>query len=576
MPRLEDVACAICMDSLFCGKNDLDEVLPISTTSCGHVFHDLCIRNWFATQTEGRREAAQRTGRASSAREPGPVCPTCRTPCSENLDTAPEIQKLYINTEGDADRHIGSSSSRSQGTLSQMTPRKSEKDRQVISMARRARDLQDELTNHSSESELTHVNNSLVKVEALVEEVASEQAFHTMKTYLGGLTKAINTFRATLETSPLNSTTREKLSEFALVQDQLRERLKHFDTVLIPRAVQKARSEERLAAQRLLNDEVKARERIQAEYEKEKVARRLARTAKADLEAAFEKERATLKAELKRGEEERAALNTTLAERTKLLKFSQAKAEDRRNLKGRVKELEAEVARLRSEAAQNVRAPAAEQPSRTINPSSTSGNVTSSDPLYDFPADPPVSDDMDFVSQHAQSRRRRADPDESLQIDMPSLDEESFRRSKKPSTTARTYAFTLDSPRRQKKSTAIDLTSPDDAALPPMVRSGLQQDSSSPAGIIRTNPFRATEDIAGRRMLKSSSTSAIHLGQSTGHHQIHSLRRPLQPKATGLSDETRLENGSKSNKFKAYFDLADANGRPKKGVVGGAKVRRLA
>jgi hypothetical protein len=33
--RLEDVSCAICMDTLFCQRDDLDEAVPIATPDCG-------------------------------------------------------------------------------------------------------------------------------------------------------------------------------------------------------------------------------------------------------------------------------------------------------------------------------------------------------------------------------------------------------------------------------------------------------------------------------------------------------------------------------------------------------------
>ena len=38
-PRLEDVTCVVCMDTLFNKRDDLDEILPIATADCGKSCH---------------------------------------------------------------------------------------------------------------------------------------------------------------------------------------------------------------------------------------------------------------------------------------------------------------------------------------------------------------------------------------------------------------------------------------------------------------------------------------------------------------------------------------------------------
>lgn len=46
MKRLQDASCAICMDSLFDLRDDLDEVLPIATPDCGEsVFRERSERS---------------------------------------------------------------------------------------------------------------------------------------------------------------------------------------------------------------------------------------------------------------------------------------------------------------------------------------------------------------------------------------------------------------------------------------------------------------------------------------------------------------------------------------------------
>ena len=162
--------------------------------------------------------------------------------------------------------------------------------------------------------------------------------------------------------------------------------------------------------------------------------------------------------------------------------------------------------------------------------------------------------------------------DESLQVDLPISEDISYGYTSKPSTTARTYAFDLDSPKRRKAGSSHMVSSDDSGIVmlePSVVLAGSKRSHASPGSKSKTNPFSAGQSST-RRLLKASSTSTIHLGASTGAGKINSLRQPLQPKFPDAGG--RKAKG----KITGYLDMADANGRPKKGVVTGVKVRRLA
>ena len=71
------------------------------------------------------------------------------------------------------------SSSRSR--LPTNSPFRSKKDQEVLGLARRARDLQDEVGKFTVKSEPGVVQETMVKVEKLVEDVASDRALQSAK-----------------------------------------------------------------------------------------------------------------------------------------------------------------------------------------------------------------------------------------------------------------------------------------------------------------------------------------------------------------------------------------------------------
>ncbi len=249
--------------------------------------------------------------------------------------------------------------------------------------------------------------------------------------------------------------------------------------------------------------------------------------------------------------------------------------ESRRELKAKVEDLNAENTRLKAELDHSSQA---ETPPKL--PIRRRGSSLC-DILDKLAEDADTSADLSiqeiprssFASSQAKSKPPLSHlPDESLQVDMPDKSMRMKVESRKPhiesrsEPTARTYSFDLDEAKVKRKSKHFP-SQPDDDGEDEDVIVGASSSSPSPAKRSRTNPFTTTrEESEKRRVLPSKTHSSSSLG-----HPVD-LVSPYKKPLTLAKDRNLLEKSS--NSVVGWLGITDANGRPKKGVVGGVKVKR--
>ena len=218
-----------------------------------------------------------------------------------------------------------------------------------------------------------------------------------------------------------------------------------------------------------------------------------------------------------------------------------------------------------------------------------------SDPLPESPTR--FSDVRDSLQlgksrRDSSSARHRSQANESLLVDLPISSDDSLGLGFGPglssraintanprSNTARTYALALDEfdefPARKNSTDSVHpmLWLSDDVAA--LVKSSQALDAASRRdGSNITNPFKTTKQAySERQKLKSASSSTIGLAQGS------KARQPLKSASSNIISTTTSNADADARgqrRISDLLDLTDANGRPKKGVVGGSKVRRLA
>ena len=150
----------------------------------GHVFHEDCLQQWFRAQTAAYKVRAREQGDREDSPDIFEIpveCPTCRTEClADDEDGEPILHRLYINLSGD-----GSQRGSSPIPGSQRTPKGKERetqlDREVMSLARRARGLGEEVKDLSVKSSSEEVDGTLKRVEGLREDVVSIKAIQGVR-----------------------------------------------------------------------------------------------------------------------------------------------------------------------------------------------------------------------------------------------------------------------------------------------------------------------------------------------------------------------------------------------------------
>ncbi|WWC64017.1 uncharacterized protein I303_106623 [Kwoniella dejecticola CBS 10117] len=587
--RLEDVTCAICYDSLFNKRDDLRDLVPIATCDCGHVFHEPCLLEWFRTQSDQYLTAAREQGIDGRFGSPtlsdAPAeCPTCRAECFADPETGqPSIHRLFIDFDSALDASVSQIGS---SPLSDKIDRKGkgkQKEEEVLNLARRAKGIREEARGLSADSEEADMEGMLRRGEGLVSDLVGMQVLDTVRSYIEGLTKEIKSLRRNLQNNPLIPNLNEQVLK---LQDQLAT-LDRQSRQMIQREKKKAKDEEEARWKPKIKQAEEERDLIKRAYEKEKVLRRNGIRSMEERVADSERRLEEVSRQLGKEKEDRLALQATLQERTQQLKLSTKRVEDRKDLKRQLAALQAENERLK-----------------------TNNRGSAHTPIRDDLAaeDPSIQEisGSHLPAFFGSPKRHSKAEDESLQIDM-SVFEDSFvspdrllpaRTSLKPKLqgarpvrshpTARIMEFNLDS-RSNKENHDFDK----DKDRRRSTSSKYFPSSSSASG------EEGWEDMIDHPKKKSTSTtpadkafisnfvkrSATNPFQTTkqsieNRRQLPSLSS--RPSDKGIIDMTEspksdrlLKRESNSNAV-ASLGLADKNGRPKKGIVSGQKVKRKA
>lgn len=272
---------------------------PIPSSACrtpgadfaGHVFHEKCLLDWFKIQSDQYVAQALEQGMWSPIAGDAPAeCPQCRTECFADEETGkPMLHRLFINFGSDDGGMLASSqhppSSPAPGPSTQRWGRSS--DAAAMGLARRARNLANEVDGFTAESDEANVRGTLRRAETLAADgqAMSSKAGQALKVgtvsispltpqkYVGGLSVALNKFTDHLESHPLIPVLQARV---ALLEEanagQTRE-LRNLEDVALPRAVKKAVQADRLKSEKHIKRANDERDLIQRELEKEQVAR---------------------------------------------------------------------------------------------------------------------------------------------------------------------------------------------------------------------------------------------------------------------------------------------------------------
>ncbi|KAK4684532.1 TRAF-interacting protein, partial [Tremellales sp. Uapishka_1] len=514
--RVGDVNCAICMDTLFNKRDDLDDLMAIATPDCGHVFHEACLHAWFKAQTTTYMATVLNANPLDSiSLNDVPIeCPSCRSEVFGDPETGePIIHRLFINFE---DNEAESSS--------QPASSPAKLDIQVLGLARRAKEITAEVEGVNSNMREEEALGIVSRGETLKEDIVSTKAMNAIKTYVGGLIKALNKLRVSLEDNPLPATFHDQITRHEAAVEEHRREIQAMREAM-PAAVNNAVMAEQARSERKIRKVREECELIRRELEREQVARKAGKREREETERESRRKMTELQETLAREQADKAALNTTLLERTKLLKVYQAKAESRKGLKAEVEELRAENALLAQRRA---------SPSR--QPLTPRGHSNGSDD------DPHPDSIQEIPASVFRASQKSHNYDESLQIDMPSFSGRPAapKASAHQHPTARTFSFEL-SPLKQRSEKSSKYFNDEGKGKAKESREILyigSEDEESPPKRSRTNPYASS---------KAESDQRKDLGK-------------LKERSAGEGLVDRL-------------GIADRNGRLKKGVATGAKRR---
>jgi hypothetical protein len=148
------------------------------------VFHEKCLLTWFAAQNKIYLDQFQDRDERESllmGDEMPAECPTCRTECFLDDETGKlAIHRLYINFGGDGmSSQIGSSPGPSSHAPRAST--RTDQDREVLGLAKRAKSIGQELKALSADSTEADVEGALKRAEGLREDMASVKAIQGIK-----------------------------------------------------------------------------------------------------------------------------------------------------------------------------------------------------------------------------------------------------------------------------------------------------------------------------------------------------------------------------------------------------------
>jgi hypothetical protein len=218
------------------------------------------------------------------------------------------------------------------------------------------------------------------------------------------------------------------------------------------------------------------------------------------------------------------------------------------------------------------------------------------------------------VSQRARPHHNpsRTTPDDSLEVDMPSFADKSFRRNRddlpgpsRRNPTARTFssdqfATTLGSPspvRKRPKSSKYFTDENDDSSdsilVPPSSTTKERErgpdrdrdrekekegDDFSPVKRSRTNPFSSTrEDTERRQRIETGSHHVIDLSTPSPRVKGPLASSERGNEVPGVGASVGIGRDAKERQSMVdWLGMRDAAGRPKKGLATGVKVKRRA
>ncbi|WWD21304.1 hypothetical protein CI109_105788 [Kwoniella shandongensis] len=608
--RLEDASCAICMDSLFDQRDDLDDEVPIATCDCGHVFHEPCLLEWFRTQSIQYLNAARDQGvqgrHGSPSLSDAPAeCPSCRTECFADPETGePTIHRLYIDFGNAA------ASSSQAGSSPVVSKSWKGKEREFLGLARRAKGVAEGVRGLGGESEEEHMEGMLRRAEGLADDLVSVKALNGIKKYVGGLTSSINNLKTALQTHPL---IRGLVAKNAQLEADINDLKRRMDSAL-RREIKKAVDAERARADANVRKAQEECEVMRRALDKEQVARRSGRKAMEERAQEYERSLNAAKEELRREREDRERMQGDLQERMKQIRVLKSKEESRRTLKAELKQLESENAKLKSEAGK----------SNALHASSSRrASSIGSEPDHDTSAaDISVQEISGTSFPRYRSSGKQHDTnntqDDSLQVDMPSFRDDSLRSlsrllprttyghsSMSPSKragpsrahpTVRTIQFDLEEGLGKKRKSSKYFSSSDKEN----VTAGSPVDDEwaevivgetpSPPKRSKTNPFATTRKESEKRkalptvatgsavIIPASSPPPLQRSPRRQPAEVIDLASPSPPSTPARDKERKREKVwgelRAQGSVVEWLGVRDTNGRPKKNVMIGQKVKR--
>ncbi|WVQ81095.1 hypothetical protein IAT38_003217 [Cryptococcus sp. DSM 104549] len=443
--RLGDATCAICMDGLFDKRDDLDDLIPIGTCDCGHVFHEPCLLQWFQTGTMAwLREATDRGvtnehGQPVTLADAPAECPSCRAECFADENGRIMVHRLFINFEGRSSSAAPRGSSPEQDVKPGLAElqRHREKEKEVerrndelLGLAKRAKELTEEVKNIKPESREEEVNVMMGRAVKMEEDVQrTAKANSAIKKYAGGLIAAINRLSTTIEEHPLIPVLQTRISDCKHEVQGLQREM----SAAIPREVKKARDEEQAISEKRVQRVVADFEAIKRELEKERVTSKAGRRALEEKVRDVEKQLAEAQRRLAVEVGDREKLQSTLNDRSRQLNIFRKENESRRALKAELKEAKEENANLLT----LLQAAQAKASKRRASPGFSPDNLRSTPsvdialedddgPLFEGDSSVMEISGSAFPARTLQRRSSGADSS-SLQIDMPSFHDESLR-----------------------------------------------------------------------------------------------------------------------------------------------------
>lgn len=263
------------------------------------MFHEVCLNEWFGVQERQWLANERLYGDAEAPDEDGPTtCATCRTEVFLDPDTErPEVFRLHPSMDHASWMQAAGAGSSQVGSSPARASRKGkEREREVIGLARRARDLTEQVEGLDAGSSEVALHGLMVRTQGLEEEISEKglkaikagkslenaDSADACKTYLGGLNSALNGLRATLQDNPLNQTMQKNVLKLREEVKAAKQQLRVWQENVLPLEVRRAVEAERRASEERVK---RAEERLESRSREFDKAEAVLRARKAAAEA---------------------------------------------------------------------------------------------------------------------------------------------------------------------------------------------------------------------------------------------------------------------------------------------------